>query len=70
MTETIKFNSDWNNNDQFETYGDEKQEMEYVSPTDVKKESIEKIKSMDLRPKLFERGHKILSITNNKNTLA
>ena len=30
----------------YATYGDEKQEREYISPKSIKKESIEKIKSL------------------------
>ncbi|MBR3137913.1 hypothetical protein IKG41_01020 [Candidatus Saccharibacteria bacterium] len=41
--EVIDFKAD------YETYGDNKEEMEYVSPQKVSKESIEKIKEIKLK---------------------
>ena len=43
----------------YETYGNEKEEMEYISPDSVSDESIEKIKSIDLRQQFKKRGQKI-----------
>ena len=51
----------------YETYGTEKQEMEYVSPDNVPKESIEKIKSMDLTQKFRQRGQKIGKLFSLEN---
>lgn len=54
-------NSDWRDDIDldFETYGTNKQEMEYISPSDIPKENIEKIKAIDLIQKYKERGQKI-----------
>ena len=42
-------------------YGDdEKREMQYISPNSVSKASINKIKSMDLRPRFEKRGQAIV----------
>ncbi len=52
MTETLKLprevvKSDWEDdvNLDYETYGTNKQEMEYISPDEVSKESLERIKN-------------------------
>ena len=63
MAETLKIpnqviDSDWKDDiGDFETYGTEKQEMEYVPPDEVSEASIEKIKAMNL-----ERGRSVLDI--------
>ena len=46
----------------FQAYSNE---MEYISPKEVSKESIEKIKARNLR-----QGHKILSIFKNEKLVA
>ena len=46
-------------------YGDdEKEEAEYISPESVSKESIEKIKSIDLKPLFKSRGKNALKAFN------
>lgn len=45
----------------FETYGTNKQEMEYVSPEEVPKESIEKIK------KIKQRGSMVSLVFSREN---
>lgn len=70
MAETIKlpskvWDSNWKDDVDvdYAIYGDdEKQEAEYISPDTVSKESIEKIKSIDLRAKFRERSRKIGSV--------
>lgn len=62
MTETLKIpsqvvDSDWKDDIDYETYGTDQQEMEYISPTEVSKESINKIKARNLK-----RGQTILSV--------
>jgi hypothetical protein len=43
-------------------YGDnEKKEAEYIAPDKVSKKSIEKIKSIDLKPLFKSRGKKLLA---------
>mgnify|MGYP007122107806 CR=1 FL=1 len=49
----------------YESYGTDKQEREYVSPAEVSKVSIEKIKKYNL-----ERGHKIFNIFTKNEKLA
>ena len=51
--------SDWKDDIDYESYGTNKQEMEYVAPENVSKESIERIKASKLNK---ERGNKLLSI--------
>lgn len=70
MTETLSLptkvvNSDWKDDIDYETYGDSKQEREYISPTEVSKESIERIKARNLK-----RGHSILNIFKNEKLAA
>lgn len=61
-TEVI--DEDWRDDiGDFQEYDNEK---EYVSPTKIPEESIEKIKSIDLRPQLRVRGQKINSILNEE----
>lgn len=55
MTEKLKLpteviDSDWKKDAalDYETYGTNKQEMEYVSPSEVSKESIERIKARNI----------------------
>lgn len=62
MTETLKIpsqvvDSDWKDDIDYETYGTDQQEMEYISPAEVSKESINKIKARNLK-----RGQTILSV--------
>jgi hypothetical protein len=70
MAEVLKIPSqvvdaDWRNDvGDYETYGTETEEMEYVSPDEVNKESIEKIKARNL-----SRGRTVLGIFN-KNLAA
>ncbi len=65
MAEALKIpnqvvDADWRNDvGDYETYGTEAEEMEYVSPDEVNKESIEKIKARNL-----SRGRTILGIFN------
>ena len=65
MAEALKIPSqvvdaDWRNDvGDYETYGTETEEMEYVSPDEVNKESIEKIKARNLN-----RGRTVLGIFN------
>ncbi len=70
MTETLNLpkkviKSDWTDDIDYETYGNNKQEREYVSPTEVSKESIEKIKARNLK-----RGRSILNIFKNEKLVA
>ena len=70
MTEKLKLptgvvDSDWKDDIDYETYGTNKQEMEYVSPKEVSRESIEKIKAMNLK-----RGHNVLSIFSSEKFAA
>ena len=58
--------SDWRDDVDYETYGTDEQEMEYISPAKVSKASIERIKNIDLRPKLRERGYKIAGVLKNE----
>lgn len=62
MTETLKLptevvDSDWKDDVgiDYETYGTNKQEIEYIAPAEISKESIEKIKARKL-------GHNVLGI--------
>ena len=71
MAEKLKIpnqvvNSDWKDDiGDFETYGTNKQEMEYISPDKVSRESITKIKARN--EKL---GHSILSIIKQEKLAA
>ena len=70
MAEALKIpnqviDSDWKDDIDFQTYGTDKQVAEYVSPAQVSKESIEKIKARD--EKL---GHSILSIMKQEKLAA
>ena len=70
MTEALKIpnqvvDSDWKDDVDYETYGTDEEEKEYISPTNVSKESINKIKARNLR-----RGQTILSIFNKNNLAA
>jgi len=73
MTETIKLptkviNSDWKDDTvDYETYGTPKQEMEYISPDTISKESIERIKARRLN---HTRGHNVLSIFSKNEKIA
>ncbi len=74
MTETLKIpnqviNSDWRDDVDldFETYGTNKQEREYISPAKVSKESIEKIKARRLNK---ERGKKLLTLFSRNEKIA
>ncbi len=62
--------SDWRDDIDYEPFGTNKQEREYESPTNVSDQSIEKIKSIDLRPKLMSRGSKIADIFKTEKLLA
>lgn len=62
-TEVI--DSDWRDDIDYETYGNSKQEREYISLTEVSKESIERIKSRNLK-----RGQAILSIFSKNSMVA
>ena len=69
MTETLNLpkkviNSDWKDDIDYETYGDEKT---YISPDEVSRESINKIKSRKLNQ---ERGHKVFLFTKNAKLFA
>lgn len=73
MTEQLKIpkeaiNANWKDDIDldFETYGNSEQEMEYISPDSISKESIDRIKAR----KLKERGHKILLFSKNEKLLA
>lgn len=59
--------SDWKDDIDYEPYGNEKQEMEYVAPSEISKESIEKIKARKLNR---ERGHKVLLFSENAHLFA
>ena len=72
MTETLKIpnqviNSDWRDDVDFETYGTDKQEREYISPAEVSEESIEMIKARKLNQ---ARGHKLLIFGKNEKLVA
>ncbi len=62
---TKVIDSDWKDDIDYETYGNNKQEREYISPVEISKESIEKIKSRNLK-----RGQTILSIFSKNNVIA
>lgn len=77
MAEALKLpkdvvDSDWKDDIDidYETYGTEKEEMEYVAPESVSKESIEKIKSIDLRKRLQEIGRKAKDIYTGEKIAA
>ena len=59
--------SDWKDDIDYETYGNNKEEMEYIAPSEVSKESIAKIKARKLNQ---ERGHKFLLFTKNAKLYA
>ena len=59
--------SDWKDDIDYEPYGNEKQEMEYIAPSEVSKESIEKIKARKLNQ---ERGHKVFLFSKNADLFA
>lgn len=59
--------SDWKDDIDYETYGDNKQEMEYIAPSEVSKESIQKIKARKLNQ---ERGHKLFLFTRDAKVFA
>ena len=59
--------SDWKDGIDYETYGNDKQEMEYVSPEKVSEVSIKKIKARKLNQ---ERGHKFLLFTKDAKLFA
>ena len=70
MTEKLKIpnqvvESDWKDDVDYQTYGTDQEEMEYISPTEVSKESINKIKARNLK-----RGQTILSIFNKHDLVA
>ncbi len=72
MTETIKLpkkviDSDWKDDIDYETYGTNEQEMKYISPVDISKESIARIKARKLNQ---ERGNKFLNIFSKNEKLA
>lgn len=72
MTETIKLpkavvNSDWKDDIDYEPYGTNKQEMEYISPAEISKESIARIKARKLNQ---ERGNKFLNIFTKNSIVA
>lgn len=74
MTEQLKIpnqviNSDWRDDVDldYETYGTNKQEREYISPAEISKVSIEKIKAHKLNK---ERGHKLLTVFSRNEKLA
>ncbi len=54
--------SDWKDDIDFETYGTDKEEMEYIPPESIKKESIEKLKTINLRPLFKARGRKVADL--------
>ncbi len=69
MTDTIKLpkeviNSNWKDDIDYEPY---KQEAKYISPEEISKESIKRIKARKLN---MIRGNKFLSIFNENNKLA
>lgn len=63
-------NSDWRDDVDYETYGTDEQEMEYISPAKVSKTSIERIKSIDLRPRLRGRGYMANNVLKNEKLAA
>ncbi|MBR3172625.1 hypothetical protein IKF21_01770 [Candidatus Saccharibacteria bacterium] len=71
MTETLKMpkevvDSDWRDDiGDYETYGTNKQEMEYVSPGQVSHESIKKIKARNAKI-----GRNVLNIFKQDNLAA
>ena len=63
-TETINLpkqvvDSDWHDDIDYETYGTDKDEMEYIAPDEVSKESINRIKARKLNQ---DRGHKLFTL--------
>lgn len=70
MTEKLKIpnqvvESDWKDDISYQTYGTDQEEMEYISPAEVSKESINKIKARNLK-----RGQTILNIFNKRDLVA
>lgn len=59
--------SDWKDDIDYETYGTNKEEMEYVAPSEISKESIERIKARKLNQ---ERGRKIFLFSKEANIFA
>ncbi len=73
MTEQLKIpnqviDSSWRDDVDldFETYGTDRQEREYISPAEVSDVSIEKIKARKLNK---ERGHKLLTVFSRNEKL-
>ena len=71
MTETLTIpkeviHSSWKNID-YEPYGTNREEKEYISPEKVSKESISKIKALKLNQ---ARGQKLLTIFGKNEKLA
>ncbi len=69
MTETIKLpskviDSDWKDDIDYEAYNNEKT---YISPEEVSRESINRIKSRKLNQ---ERGHKVFLFSKNAKLFA
>lgn len=63
MTEKLSLpkqviDSDWKDDIDYEPFGTNKQEMEYISPTEVSKESLRRIKAR-------RRGATFLSVFNS-----
>ncbi len=70
MTEKLKLpkqviDADWKDDAglDYETYGTKKQEMEYVSPSEISEESIKRIKDRKI-------GHNVLNIFSKNEKLA
>ena len=63
--QVIKAN--WHDDIEFETYGNAEQEMEYVAPNKVSKESINRIKARKLNK---NRGQKLFTIFTKNEKLA
>ena len=55
---------DWR--DDIGDYQEYDNEKEYISPTEIPEESIEKIKSVDLKPQLRIRGQKVSNALNEQ----
>ena len=59
--------ANWHDDIEFETYGTNKQEMEYIAPENVSKESINRIKARKLNK---DRGQKLFTIFTKNEKLA
>lgn len=75
MAETLKLPTevvdlDWKSIGDYETFGTPKEEREYISPKEISDESIEKIKSIDLRHRFAERGKKVSKLFDLNKTIA